>query len=86
MHYINYYKRFGYKEADIWCDYNYKKSQLHPFCCPNAYLFRNKITPKLEKKLDLNKVLGMLKRIKKFVKQALVTRLYNWEFGVQFDY
>ncbi len=81
-HFADYHERFGQEETDLRCECGYRRTQLHPFSCPNARPHRDKITSNLGKQLSPDELLGTPEGIKKFSEWALATGLFRQQYGV----
>lgn len=57
-------------------------SQFYHFSCLNARPYKDKITFKLGRQFFLNKLLGPLEKIKKFLEWVPATKILKREYGV----
>ena len=77
-HFANYHERFGHEEPDIFCVCGSRRSQLHPFACPNARSHRTKLWCKKSKRqLTPEEVLGTPEGVQNFPEWAPATGLFR---------
>ena len=71
-HFADFYERFGH-ETDLGCECGHRRTQLHPFSCPNAWSHRDKITASS---------CFLMNYIKKFPEWAPATGLFKRRYFV----
>ena len=82
-HFADYHERFGHEETDLRCDCGHRRTQLHPFSCPNARPHKDKIASKSGRQLSPDEILGTPAGMKKFAEWAPATGLFNRRYRVR---
>ena len=77
-HFADYHERFGHEEQDLHCECGRRRSQLHPFSCPNARAHRPKLWCKtLKRHFTPEEILGTPEGVRIFAEWAPATGLFR---------
>lgn len=77
-HFAAYHERFGHDERDLNCQCGQRRSQLHPFFCPNAREHRSKLwCKKLKRQLTPGEILGTSEGVLLFAEWAPATGFFR---------